>query len=102
MKTVLVLLMIALLVGCSSLNNAGSASYSVKPFAAADGSLHCCEVTVMNGKEIASLDAHIEAWPGSHYIVDLKERGVIAFKGQQIAADAAGNVLSIIPVPVLP
>lgn len=97
MKTVLVLLMI-FLAGCSSLNNAGTASYSVKPFAAADGSLHCCEVTVINGKEIASLDAYIEAWPGNHYIVRLKERGVVAFQGQQIAADALGDALSVVPV----
>lgn len=98
MKTVIVLLMITMLAGCSSLNNAGSASYSVKPFSAPDGSLHCCEVVVNNGKEIASLDAYIEAWPGSHYIVKLKERGVVAFQGQQIAADAVGDALSVIPV----
>jgi len=98
MKTVLVLMLIFLLVGCASLNNAGTASYTVRPFAAGDGSLHCCEVIVNNGKEIAALDARIEAHPGSHYIVELHERGVAAFAGQKIAADVAGEVISIVPV----
>jgi hypothetical protein len=98
MKTVLVLLLVSLLFGCASLNNAGTASYVVRPYAAADGSLHCCEVIVNNGKEIAALDARIEAHPGSHYIVELHERGVAAFAGQKIASDVAGNVLNAVPV----
>lgn len=79
---------LSLLTGCSSINNAGTATYTVKPFVTERGEVHCCEVSVTNGKEIASLDAHIEK-RGSDYTVDLKERGVMAFKGQQIAAGVA-------------
>jgi hypothetical protein len=46
------------------------------------------EVTVNNGKQYASLDARIEK-RGEDYTVELKERGVEAFRGQQIAAGAA-------------
>lgn len=73
--------------GCTSLDSAGVASYTVKP-ALIEGRAVCCEVTVHNGKQYASLDARIEK-RGDDYTVELKERGVEAFKGQQIAAAAA-------------
>ena len=86
--------------GCASLQNAGTASYSVRPFVA-QGETHCCEVAVINGKEIALLDATIEKH-GPDYSVHLHEEGVAAFKGQQIAAGAtvqlaaeAGKVAAI-------
>jgi hypothetical protein len=85
---ILALFMAAGLAGCSSLNYAGVASYSVQPFKAADGSQMCCTVEVHNGKEIATLDAHITK-TGNDYTVDLKEQGVLAFEGQRIAGTAA-------------
>jgi hypothetical protein len=73
--------------GCASLNNAGSASYSVRPFMAGEHAM-CCEVTIINGKEIALLDATIIK-SGDDYQVHLHEEGVVAFEGQRIAAGAA-------------
>lgn len=73
--------------GCASLNNAGTASYSVRPFMVGDKPI-CCEVTVNNGKEIAVLDATIIK-RGNDYEVHLHEEGVVAFEGQRIAAGAA-------------
>ncbi|MHB8871227.1 MAG: hypothetical protein ACYC5G_02085 [Candidatus Doudnabacteria bacterium] len=78
-----------LLTGCASLQNAGTAHYSVKPFIVNrnTGEVACCEVTINNGKEISSLIAHIEK-KGNDYTVDLNEQGVKAFEGQAIAAGA--------------
>jgi hypothetical protein len=78
--------------GCTSLNNAGTASYSVKPFMAGDKAI-CCDVTVNNGKEIAVLDAHVVK-QGDNYEVRLHEEGVVAFDGQRIAAGAAKSLAS--------
>lgn len=72
--------------GCASIDNAGTASYSVKPFMAGDRAM-CCEVTINNGKEIALLDATIIK-SGDDYQVHLHEEGVKAFEGQRIAAGA--------------
>lgn len=84
----LILMVFALFAtGCTSLQNAGTASYHVKPFLDAAGNAICCEVAVENGKEIALLKAHI-AKAGDSYTVDLEEQGVAAFQGQQIAAGA--------------
>ena len=81
----LLIIALAILPGCASIQYAGNASYSVKPFIDQHGNKTCCEVEVRNGKEFASLDAHIEV-EGDRYIVDLKEKGVEAFKGQAIAS----------------
>jgi len=82
----------AVLAGCASLNNAGTAEYSVKPFTDSAGAVTCCEVSVKNGKEIASLEAHVSK-QGDNYTVDLKEQGVMAFQGQQIAAGATQSAI---------
>lgn len=88
----IILLLLVLQAGCASLDNAGVASYSVKPFITADGAAHCCEIVVRNGKEIATLEAHI-AKRGDDYTVDLTEHGVQAFAGQAIAAGASQAAL---------
>lgn len=80
---------VAAVTGCASLQYSGVASYTVRPFEGKDGALVCCEVAVANGKEYASLQAHIEK-RGADYTVDLAEQHVAAFKGQEIAAKAAG------------
>lgn len=87
MKGLIPLAIVASLAGCASLNQAGTASYSVKPFMAGDKAV-CCEVTVNNGKEIALLDATVIK-RGDDYEVRLHEEGVVAFEGQRIAAGAA-------------
>lgn len=78
--------------GCASLNNAGTASYSVRPFMVGDKPI-CCEVQVSNGKEIALLDATVIK-RGDDWEVRLHEEGVVAFEGQRIAAGAAKNLAS--------
>lgn len=89
----LIVLIIGLLLGgCTSLQQAGTASYSVKPFMVG-GQAVCCEVTINNGKEIALLDATVIK-RGDDYTVHLHEEGVAAFRGQAIAAGAAKSVAS--------
>ena len=77
------------LIGCASLNQAGTASYTIKPMLI-DGRTVCCEVAVINGKQYASLDATLIK-AGDDYTVTLSERGVEAFRGQEIAAGAAAS-----------
>ena len=101
----------SVLTGCASLQNAGTAEYSVKPFVidAKAGTVACCEVMVRNGKEIASVKAHVQK-QGDSYTVDLEEQGVQAFQGQTIAAgvtqaaiDAAAKAaVAAALAPVLP
>lgn len=89
----LAVLSLTALTGCSTLQHAGNAQYSVTPFdtgeKTAEGKpiLRCCKVDVNNGKEIANLDLHVTK-TGEDYVVDLKEQGVLAFQGQAIAAQA--------------
>lgn len=90
MKRAILALVVVALTGCASLQQAGTASYSVKPFMAGDKAM-CCEVTVSNGKEIALLDATVVKH-GDDYEVRLHEEGVVAFEGQRIAAGAAKTV----------
>ena len=105
----LLVTLLALASGCTSLQYAGTASYSVKPIVDAKGNVICCSVDVKNGKEIANLEAHIQK-QGDNYTVDLKEQGVAAFAGQAIAAGATKEAidaavktaLAIALAPVLP
>lgn len=85
--TLLAALLAVCLSGCTSLNNAGTATYSIKT--SADG----WEVTVHNGKEIAILDA-VVIKKGEDIEVRLHEEGVVAFEGQRIAAGAAKTAAS--------
>ena len=85
--TAVLALAVGTLAGCASLNDAGVATYEVEPFEI-DGKTMCCRVSIHNGKQIASLDAHIEK-RGNDYTIDLKQRGVEAFRGQEIAGNAA-------------
>lgn len=87
-----VLLLVALISGCTSLQYAGSAEYSVKPFTTDKGAVICCEVVVRNGKEIASIEASVTKF-GDDYTVILKESNVMAFQGQSIAAGAMKEVI---------
>lgn len=87
LKTILIVLCLLALTACQSLQYAGNASYSVKPFKDDAGATICCAVDVHNGKEIANLEAHVSK-QGDNYTVDLKEQGVAAFAGQQISSDA--------------
>ena len=89
MKKLMMILTLAALSGCASLNYAGNADYSVKPFVAQDGTIQCCEVRVHNGKEIGLLDATIDVKKDGSYKVHLMEKSVLAFKGQEISADVA-------------
>lgn len=72
--------------GCASLQNAGSAHYTMTQGADANGN-PTFNLDVQNGKEIATVKAHI-ARDGDKVTADLEEQGVAAFEGQRIAADA--------------
>jgi hypothetical protein len=82
-----IILIIALgLGGCASLQNAGNSSYELRQVTDANGNAGF-DISVKNGKEIASVEVHLEK-DGEKVIIDLKETGVAAFAGQQISADA--------------
>lgn len=85
MRAALLLALLAL-TGCASINNAGTASYTVRPFVIGDKAV-CCDVKIYNGKEIALLDATIIK-SGDNYQVHLHQEGVAAFEGQRIASHA--------------
>ena len=87
MKMILITAIAVILSACSSLDNAGVAEYSIKPFVIGEQTI-CCEVTVKNGKEYASLKAKIVK-KGDDYSVELDETGIAAFRGQELAAGAA-------------
>lgn len=89
MKHAILALIVLALTGCASLNQAGTASYTIKPMLI-DGRTVCCEVAVINGKQYSSLDATLIK-TGDDYTVTLSERGVEAFRGQEIAAGAAAS-----------
>lgn len=86
---ILAIAVLALLAGCSSLQFAGNASYSVQPFVvdAKTGATVCCQVDIKDGKERSALDLHVVR-NRDNYDITLSERGVLAFQGQQIAAGA--------------
>lgn len=90
MKTALSALILLALAGCTSLQYAGNASYTVRPFVIGDRAV-CCDITIYNGKEIALLDATIIK-TGDDYQVHLHEEGVAAFEGQRVAAAAAKTI----------
>lgn len=80
--------------GCASLQYAGVAIYTVKPFKSPSGDMVCCEVTVANGKEIGYLKTRIER-RGGDWTVYLEETSVKAFEGQKVAATAATTAAAI-------
>ncbi len=75
--------------GCASLENAGSSSMTLKPFVTdvKTGATVCCEVSVADGKQRASLTLSATK-TGDNYAFSLDEKGVEAFQGQAIAAGA--------------
>ena len=94
MKIVAIAAMLAL-AGCSSLQYAGNAAYTVKPFITdvTTGAAMCCEVEIRDGKERASLDLHVVK-SGENYDITLSERGTTAFAGQTIAAGSTQAAIS--------
>lgn len=86
-------LILLALTGCASLQHAGTASYTIKPMLIG-GRTVCCEVAIHNGKQYARLDATLTK-TGDDYTVTLSERGVEAFRGQEIAAGAAKTTAAL-------
>lgn len=95
MKIITLLLMVIALSGCASLQNAGSSAYTLKPFITnpQTGATVCCEVTVSDGKERASLTLNISK-VGENYYFSMDEKGVAAFQGQEIAAGATKDAIA--------
>lgn len=65
--------------GCNSIQHAGVTSYHVKTPDA--------EITVHNGKEMQELEASLEK-SGNDYKFHIRQAGVKAFKGQELAGNA--------------
>ena len=89
MKTHVLMCFAIALTGCTALDRAGTAEYSIKPFVVDKeaGKLACCEITVKNGKEIARLRAEIRK-TGEDFVLVFEENGVKAFEGQALTATA--------------
>lgn len=85
MRCILMVVVLAL-TGCSSLQYAGNSSYQLRQVMDANGRTGF-DISVKNGKEIASVEVHLEK-DGEKVIIDLRETGVAAFAGQKISADA--------------
>jgi hypothetical protein len=110
MKKLLLISALAL-AGCSSLQYAGNASYSIKPFVTdtKTGTAACCQVDIHDGKERAALDVRVIK-NGENYDITFSERSVQAFAGQAIAANAlqaaidqaAKTAAAAILLPILP
>lgn len=84
MRALAVILLMAVLAGCSY----GVAEYSVRPYLDGQGRERCCEITIRNGKEFVSLEASFSRADNGTCAVTLREQGVKAFEGQQAAAEA--------------
>jgi len=91
-KSLVVLLALLAISGCTTLQYAGNASYTVEPFKDEQGAVHCCRIAIVDGKERAALDVHVNK-TGDNYDITLSERNVAAFQGQAIAAGAAQGAL---------
>lgn len=76
------------LTGCSSLQNAGTVSYKIKPLP--DGS--CCEVSIENGKEYVRHQVFIMK-RGDDYTVAIDGQGIEAFQGQAASSSAVQSVV---------
>lgn len=79
-SVLLAALLAIFLSGCASVRDAGVASYHIKT---ADA-----EITVHNGKEMDFLEASLEK-TGNDYRFHIRQEGVKAFRGQELAAHAA-------------
>lgn len=90
MKTHVLMCLMALLSGCSSIQNAGVSTYSVKPFKHGDEVL-CCEVAIASGREIGKLKARIEK-KGADFVAEVEIDGVKAFEGQALSASVLPGV----------
>ena len=86
----LLLLCVVLMAGCSSIQNAGVSTYSVKPFKVNDEVL-CCEVAIASGREIGKLKAKIEK-KGADFVAEVEIDGVKAFEGQALSASVLPGV----------
>ena len=92
MKQLFLIALIIGISGCTSLNNAGVASYQVKPMELSNGKVVCCDIIINNGKEYSSLEAHVIKH-GDNYEVHLNEVGIFAFEGQKIVAGVATETI---------
>ena len=90
MKTHVLMCLALNLAGCSSLQNAGVSTYSVKPFKVNDEVL-CCEVAIASGREIGKLKARIEK-KGADFVAEVEIDGVKAFEGQALSASVLPGV----------
>jgi len=87
MKRLILILTLAALSGCASLNNAGISSMKVKPYLDSNGNKACCEWDYTGGKEIGEVTADVEIKPDGSFKGHLHELSVKAFEGQRIGAD---------------
>jgi hypothetical protein len=77
------------LAGCSSLANTGVSTFEASPYTSKDGTIVCCAMKVVSGKEYANLTAHVSKGADGSIVLDLQENGTKAFTGTAIAANTA-------------
>lgn len=91
------ILLVIIFSGCADY---GVARYSIEPVIVNNQAV-CCKINLVNGKEIGRIRVHLEKKDG-HWLIDLDERNVKSFEGQQVAAsvattsiEAAANVSAV-------
>jgi len=89
MKLFIMLLTLAIMSGCASLQYAGNSTMKVKPYVDSNGYKQCCSWEIRNGKEIGEITADVSIKPDGSFTGHLHERSVKAFTGQAISADVA-------------
>ncbi|VWC79334.1 MULTISPECIES: hypothetical protein [Burkholderia] len=94
MRKIVFLVTCLALAGCDSLRYAGIARYEVSPLVDAGGTpTGCCVLRVLNGKQMATVEATFTHQSDSSYTISLRETDVEAFAGQATAASAASDVV---------
>lgn len=94
LRCALVAVAALLVTGCASLQTAGRSEYSIRPLHV-DGQTICCEVYVESGREIAHVHAELRQTPSGPAVV-FDARGLKAFEGQAVAAQANADALATI------
>jgi len=89
MKRLIMILTLAALSGCASLQYAGNSTMKVKPYVDSNGNKQCCSWEIRNGKEIGEITADVSIKPDGSFKGHLHEVSVKAFEGQKVSASVA-------------
>jgi len=93
MKKIILVSLLTILAGCSSLNMAGTSHYSIKPFHDAGGKLACCVIDIKSGKPVKEVAASVTMGKAGIMYINLIEKGVQSVDSQKVAAGVASEAI---------